>query len=70
MMKIRKNPEKSGKIRENPEKYGNRMNFRKIDSSYSFWEVNHPFCEEIWSKPLIYEDLRRIMWKKKKEVNL
>ena len=35
---------KSGK---NPEKSGNRINFRKINSSYHFWEVNHPFYQEI-----------------------
>ena len=38
----RKSGENPGKIRE---KSGNRMNFQKRNSSYHFWEVNHPFCD-------------------------
>ena len=60
LMKIRKN---SGK------KSGNRMNIRKRKPSYHIREVNHPFCEEIWSKLLKYENLRSAPSKKKKKEN-
>ena len=34
------------------------MNFWKRKSSYHICEVNRPFCEEIGSKMLKFEDLR------------
>ena len=58
-----KNLRKSGNIRK---KSGNRNNFRKNESSYHIWELNYPFCQEIWSISLTYEDLRRWVWKKSK----
>ena len=61
LMKIRKNPGK---------KSGNRMNFRKRKPSYHIWEVNHPFCEEIWSKLLKYEDLRNAPLRKKNRLKI
>ena len=45
-------------------KSGNRINFRKIKSSHHIWESKYPFCQEIRSKSLTYEDLRRWVWKK------
>ena len=54
---------KSGKIRK---KSVNRKKIRKIISSCHIWWVKHPLCEEIWSKPLKSEDLRRIIKKTKK----
>ena len=41
---------KSRKIRK---KSGNQINFQIRKSSYHIWEVNHPFCEEIWIKLLL-----------------
>ena len=59
-LRFDENPGKSGK------KTGNRINSRKRKSKYHIWEVNHSFCEEIWSKLLKYEDLRSTPQKNKK----
>ena len=52
---------KSGKNRKN------WINFRKGKSSYHIWQVNHPFCKEIWSKLLKSEGLRSAPLRKKKK---
>ena len=50
------------------ESWARPQKIRKRISSCHIWWVNHPLCEEIWSKPLKSENLRRIIKKNKKKV--
>ena len=55
--------EKIWKDPENPEKSGNRINSRKMKSSYHIFQVNQTFYKEIWlklrKKKLNREEIRK-----------